>query len=103
MFGLIAWFGAMALMISVRILRGDIDAHSMLATAPDKPIDPERVLVMGVVPAILAYYTIHALNTGAVLTPSGLSMPDVSENLISLLTGGNGLYLAGKIARPRGT
>jgi len=39
------------------------------------------------------------MNTGLVKTSAGWSMPDLPEGLVSLLTGGNGLYLAGKIAR----
>ena len=102
--GLLAWFGALALMVAVRILRGDIVASGMLvndkARADDGSVDPERVLAMAVVPAVLAAYTIHALNTGVVTNPAGLSsMPDLPESLVTLLTGGNGLYLAGKIAR----
>jgi hypothetical protein len=100
--GLLAWFGALALLVTVRLLRGDIFASGMLTTdkAGDNAVDPERVVAMAVVPAVLAAYIIHALNTGVVTTPAGLySMPDLSENLVTLLTGGNGLYLAGKIAR----
>ena len=96
-FGLIAWFAALALLVLIRVLRGDIASSGMLVTNPGSDgVDPERVLAMAVVPAVLAFYTIHALNTG---TPTGLSMPDLPEGLVSLLTGGNGLYLAGKIAR----
>jgi len=99
-FGLIAWLAALALLVLLRVLRGDIASSGMLVTNPGRDgVDPERVLAMAVVPAVLAFYTIHALNTGIVTTPTGLSMPDLPEGLVSLLTGGNGLYLAGKIAR----
>jgi hypothetical protein len=98
--GLIAWLGALALMVAIRILRGDINSSGMLVSeANDDSVNPERVLAMALVPAVLAFYAIHALNTGIVKTPTGLSMPDLPESLVALLTGGNGLYLAGKIAR----
>jgi hypothetical protein len=98
--GLIVWFGTLALLIATRILAGDIASSGMLVTNPDKDgVDPERVLAMALIPAVLGFYSIHALNTGIVTTPTGFSMPDLPEGLVSLLTGGNGLYLAGKIAR----
>ena len=99
-FGLIAWFAALALLVMVRILRGDIAYRGMLVTDGDRDgVDPERVLAMALIPAVLAFYAIHALNIGIVTTQTGLSMPDLPEGVVSLLTGGNGLYLAGKIAR----
>lgn len=101
-FGLLAWFGAMLLLVLIRVLRDDIASSGMLVSDPsrDDSVDPERVAAAAIVPAVLAAYTIHALNTGIVVTPTGsMSMPDLPENLVTLLTGGNGLYLAGKIAR----
>ena len=99
-FGLIAWLGALALLVAVRVLRGDIASSGMLTSEQNNgSVEPERVVAMALVPAVLAFYAIHALNTGIVKTPTGLSMPDLPESLVALLTGGNGLYLAGKIAR----
>lgn len=100
--GLLAWFGAFALLVIVRVLRGRMATGGMLVSNPDKhTVDPERVVAMAIVPAVLAFYTIHAMNTGLVPTSTGWSMPDLPEGLVSLLSGGNGLYLAGKIARRR--
>jgi len=98
--GLLAWFGALALLVIVRALRDGVASGGMLVSDPDKDsVDPERVVAMTIVPAVLAFYTIHAMNTGIVKTSTGWSMPDLPEGIISLLTGGNALYLAGKIAR----
>jgi hypothetical protein len=100
--GLIAWLGALALLVAIRILIGRIDTRGMLVTDPKRTgnIDPERVVAMALIPAVLGYYTIHTLNTGIVNLPGGgQSMPDLPEGLIALMTGGNGLFLAGKIAR----
>jgi hypothetical protein len=100
--GLIAWLGALALLVAIRILDGRIDTRGMLVTDPKRTgdIDPERVVALTLIPAVLVFYTIHTLNTGIVTLPTGaLSMPDLPEGLVALLTGGNGLFLAGKIAR----
>jgi hypothetical protein len=100
--GLIAWIVTLALLVAIRVLRGDIYTRGMLVTDPGKTgsIDPERLIAIGLVPAMLVFYTIHTLNTGVVPLPGGgSSMPDLPEVLLSLLAGGNGLYLAGKIAR----
>jgi hypothetical protein len=98
--GLLAWFGAFALLVIIRVLRDGMAPGGMLVSDPDKrSVDPERVVALAIVPAVLAFYTIPAMNTGLVKTSTGWSMPDLPEGLVSLLTGGNGLYLAGKIAR----
>jgi hypothetical protein len=102
-YALLIWFGALAMLVAGRILTGQIDCSGLLVGKQgDSDIAPERVVSMGLMPAVLGYYAIHALNTGAVAGSSGLSMPDLPENLVTLLTGGNGLYLAGKLARARG-
>jgi len=101
-FGLIAWFGAMLLLVLLRVLRDEVASSGLLISGryAGEGVNPERVVAVAIVPAVLAVYTIHALNTGIVTTADGaLSMPDLPENLVTLLTGGNGLYLAGKIAR----
>lgn len=99
-FCLLAWFGALAMLVTGRMLNGDIDCNGMLANrAGSNDIDPERILAMGLIPAILGYYAINALHTGAVTISGRMSMPDLPENLVSLLTGSNGLYLAGKLMR----
>ncbi|MBR0708683.1 MULTISPECIES: hypothetical protein [Bradyrhizobium] len=109
-FCLIAWFGAMLLLVLIRVLLDRGASRGLLVSdghrdrskrqPRDERVNPERVMAAAIVPAVLAAYTIHALNTGIVTTETGaMSMPDLPENLLTLLTGGNGLYLAGKIAR----
>ena len=59
----------------------------MLVSNPDKDsVDPSGAIAMAIV-AVLAFYTIHAMNTGFVKTSTGWSMPDLPEGLVSLLTG----------------
>src|ERR1700760_4980767 len=97
-FALIAWFGALLLLVIIRVLSDKAPTTGLLVTNPGSRggVDPERVIAAAIVPSVLAFYTIHALHTGAIPTATGLSMPDLPEGLVSLLTGGNGLYLAGK-------
>jgi hypothetical protein len=52
-----------------------------------------------VFPWVLGVYTLNALHADVSGATGPPSLPDVPEYLLSLLTGSNGLYLAGKIAR----
>ena len=70
--GLLAWFGALALLVVIRILRDEVPAGGMLVSASDRDsVDPERVVTMTVVPAVFAFYTIHAIDIGLVKTSTG--------------------------------
>ena len=101
-YGLLAWFGLLTLLISVRMLRRDIVVTGLLTQrSGDQSVLPERALHMAVFPVIIAYYLYTALHIDVTAVAEGVrpSMPDVPEYLISLLTGTNSLFLAGKIAR----
>lgn len=92
-FALIGWLGVLALVLAVRILRGDIPLTGMLSTS-GRRIDPERVqslLVIGFVFA--AYITQFAASTEL------RALPEVPDSLLVLLAGSNGIYLSGKVAR----
>jgi hypothetical protein len=98
---LLVWLALLALLIVMRILRGDINATGLLMhRVDDGRVMPERALAMAVFPSILVTYIYSALNVD--LSMAGpVRLPDVPESLLSLLIGTNGLYLAGKIARGR--
>jgi hypothetical protein len=101
-YGLLAWFGLLMLLIAVRILRRDIDASGILTQrGAGQSVLPERALHMAVFPAVIAYYLYTALHLDVTAVAEGTrpSMPDVPEYLLTLLTGTNSLFLAGKIAR----
>jgi hypothetical protein len=101
-YGLLAWFGLLMLLIAVRILRRDIDASGILTQrGAGQAVLPERALHMAVFPAVIAFYLYTALHVDVTAVPEGVrpSMPDVPEYLLTLLTGTNSLFLAGKIAR----
>lgn len=100
---LLIWLGLTALLVTVRMLRGDIRTAGLLSNdlqgSSGGSIAPERIVAMVAFPFVLAVYTLTALQSD-VSGASGIpSLPDVPNDLVSLLTGGNGLYLAGKIAR----
>lgn len=98
--GLLVWLMLLAAIVAGRILQDDIGTTGLLAARRGAAIDPERVLALALFPSILFYYVIQTLNADLPFTPAGRPiMPDIPENLVTLLTGGNGLYLAGKIAR----
>jgi hypothetical protein len=100
-YGLLAWFGLLTLLIAIRILRRDIDASGILTQRGAGQVLPERALHMAVFPAVIAYYLYTALHLDVTAVAEGVrpSMPDVPEYLLTLLTGTNSLFLAGKIAR----
>jgi hypothetical protein len=99
--GLLTWFGLLALLIVVRMLRGDIGVTGFLKDRKAaRGIAQERVVSMVVFPFVIAMYAIEALNADLALDAGGRPMmPDVPDYLLTLMVGGNGLYLAGKILR----
>jgi hypothetical protein len=99
--GLLTWFGLLALLIAVRMLRGDIRVTGFLVDRKGQhDVAYERVVSLTIFPFVIAMYAIEALN--ADLSPGAGGrpmMPDVPNYLMTLMAGGNGLYLAGKILR----
>jgi hypothetical protein len=96
--GLLVWFALLAVLIVMRVLNGDIFVAGMLQqTESDSGVIPERVLAMMTFPAVIIAYAMMALH--ADVSSAHPSLPDVPETLITLLTGGNAVYLAGKAAR----
>ncbi len=97
--GLLVWFAVLAALIAVRILRRDIEVSGMLAQSKsdDAPVLPERVLAMAAFPTIVIGYVTLALH--ADVSGAMPMLPDIPDSVVSLLTGSNSIYLAGKIAR----
>lgn len=95
--GLLVWFALLFWIVLSRVLSGEIDASGFLQHGADNDaVAPERVVSMIAFPVVLVTYTLSALHADM---SAHAALPDLSENMILLLTGGNGLYLAGKIAR----
>jgi hypothetical protein len=97
--GLLTWFCLLALLIAVRMLRGDIRTSGFLTDRNMTGVAPERVVAMVAFPFVLLTYTMTALHADLSVVNGRPIMPDVPEYLLTILTGGNGLYLAGKISR----
>lgn len=96
--GLLVWFVLLAALIAGRVLRGDIKTSGFLRSSAGQPaVTPERMAHMAIFPVVIIGYAFTALH--ADINVANPSLPDVSNNFLMLLTGGNGLYLAGKIAR----
>jgi hypothetical protein len=97
--GLLAWFGLLALLLAIRILRGDIPGTGLLLHhRDDENVAPERVLAMAVFPFVMISYIYSALQVN-LAAPGMLQLPELPASLLNLVIGSNGLYLAGKIAR----
>ncbi len=95
--GLLVWFSLLAAIVIGRVMDGTIDADGLLHhDADDDSVAPERVVSMLAFPVVLISYVLSALHADVSVSRA---LPDLSQNMILLLTGGNGLYLAGKIAR----
>ncbi len=95
--GLLLWFGLFTVIVIGRVLNGSIDCTGLLQHGVDDgAVAPERVVSMVTFPVVLVTYVLNALHADMSVHAA---LPDLSDNMILLLTGGNGLYLAGKIAR----
>lgn len=96
--GLLVWFVLLAGMIAGRLLRGDIKTAGLLRSSSGQPaVAPERTVNMAIFPVVIVGYAFTALH--ADMHAAQPSLPDVSNDFLMLLTGGNGLYLAGKFMR----
>jgi hypothetical protein len=97
--GLLLWLALLALIVGGRVLNGDIRSTGFLHTTRNrKPgVAPERALSMMIFPFVIVSYAYTALH--ADINVAHPAMPDLDQSLLMLLTGGNGVYLAGKIAR----
>jgi len=101
--GLLTWLALLALLVAMRILRGDIPAAGVLVHAKtngSSDVAPERVVAMAVFPLVILMYVMSALGSDLTIVAGRPTMPDLPDSLLVLLTGANGLYLAGKMARP---
>jgi hypothetical protein len=94
--GMTVWFVLLAAIVLWRLLVGAIDMRGMLQHDPGEGVAPERLVSLIAFPTVLVSYVLGAMHADL---SAAHALPDLSDKMILLLTGGNGLYLAGKIAR----
>lgn len=102
--GLLLWLGLMLAAVVLRLAKSDVVVHGLLAgqaKKAGKETQPERAIALLVFPIVLLTLIANALNLDFSTLAPGVrpSFPDVPDNLLTLLLGGNGAYLAGKIYR----
>ena len=100
--GLIIWLALLMAIVLGRVLRGTISLRGILsedaAKAGDETSAP-RAIAMLVFPLVIMILVLSALNFDPTDIASGMrpSFPEIPDNLVILLIGGNGVYLAGKL------
>ena len=104
--GLLIWLCLLMAIVIGRVLRGNISCRGMLADDPQRAgteTSPMRAIAVLVFPLVIMFIILQALNFDASAISPGTrpTFPDIPDNLVMLLTGGNGLYLAGKLSAPR--
>jgi hypothetical protein len=101
--GLCAWLALLMAIVIGRVLRGDISSRGLLANDASRAgseTTATRAIAMLVFPLVILFLIVPALNFDPAAVADGARpmFPDIPDNLVMLLTGGNGLYLAGKLS-----
>ena len=104
--GLLVWVGALALVLSYRILTQRVPTRGFLNLEiqgrSTGRLAPDRVQLLAAFAVALAGYAFHALAAGPphIDAASGLpSMPEVPQSLLVLFAGSHAIYLSGKLGR----
>lgn len=97
--GLLTWMALFAVILLHKFVGGGTHQSGFLENARGEgTVAPERALSMVAFPVVIAGYAFAALH--ADVSPGHpATLPPLSDNLLMLLSGGNGMYLVGKIAR----
>ncbi|MBM3530095.1 MAG: hypothetical protein FJX62_18590 [Alphaproteobacteria bacterium] len=100
--GLLIWLGLLMAIVIGRVLCGKIPTRGVLARNPQnagRETSAPRAISALVFPLVILFLVLEAMKFDpGVLGPDGWPMfPDISDNFLLLLTGGNGLYLADKM------
>ena len=98
----VAWLGALAAVVAIKMLRGEINTHGLLSRTQGSDLEPERVALLVTTLAIAGFYVIHTLGTpleDLTKTADGYFLPDLPEELLVVLGGSQATYLTAKFFR----
>ncbi len=103
---LLGWLGALAVIVLIKMLRGDINTTGLMCSAkgPDSNADPERVTLVMLTVGVALYYLVNSIGIpleelrGA---NGEFYMPDLPSDALVLLGGSQTAYITGKIFRPK--
>ncbi len=96
---LYVWLAAVAALVLFRMLQGKIHTDGLLRSAPNAPIDPERLQMLAGAVAGAVFYASYAMQVAAQSDTPITSLPDVPDTVLVLLSGSQFLYLGGKLGR----
>ncbi len=91
-----ALLAALALLVTLKILRGDINSRGLLANRPRDVVAPERLQAIVVSLGIPLFYVAAGISAIGTDPPR---LPDVPDWMLVLATGSQGIYVGGKVAR----
>ena len=92
------WLAALAIIVVWQLLTNPERLNGLLSARPDGFVEPERVqglLVMASAAGAYLFEGVRALGA----TPLPPHLPEISQTWLTVLTGSQALYLAGKIGR----
>ena len=101
---LLGWLGALAAIMLVKMLRGDINVTGLMCSANSTDADPERVALVMLTVGVALYYLVNSIGIpleelkGA---DGKYSMPDLPGDALVLLGGSQTAYITGKFFRPK--
>ncbi|WP_299410547.1 hypothetical protein [uncultured Roseobacter sp.] len=99
---LLVWLGALSVVVTSKLVNGDIATVGIFHSQGTEGIDPERVGLFMVTLGIAFYYVIHTLRVPLCdvnIDDCSLMMPDLPEEALYVFGGGQGAYLGGKVIR----
>ena len=81
--------------VGIKLLTGEVNTAGLLSTDGSNDVNPERLLMLlASIAGGFAYFA-YGLRTGA----SDGKLPEIPDELVFAMGGGNLLYLSGKIFR----
>jgi ribose/xylose/arabinose/galactoside ABC-type transport system permease subunit len=99
MWALVGWLLAIVLIIIMRLLRGRMSLHGLLATNADQQANPERMVLLVTSVGAALYYLITGMTIEMPADLTKASLPEVPNEVLLLLSCAQTGYLSGKSFR----